>query len=138
MKKKIRSGCAINLALEVFGDKWTLLIIRDIMLGDKRHFREILQSDEKISSNILTHRLTLLEEQKIITKKSDVSHKQKNIYSLTKKGMDLLPVIISIAEWSLKHESVDAVSSLHTQNLIDGGNTLIDHFVKELKEKHLY
>lgn len=137
MKKESRSGCSINLALEVFGDKWTLLIIRDIMLGNKRHFREILQSDEKISSNILTNRLAMLEAQDIITKKSDASHKQKYLYSLTEKGIDLLPVIISVAAWSLKHEPVDEVSSKHTQHLIDGGDSLMNQFTEELREKHL-
>ncbi|MBX2844443.1 MAG: helix-turn-helix transcriptional regulator [Flammeovirgaceae bacterium] len=137
MKKESRSGCSINLALEVFGDKWTLLIIRDIMLGNKRHFREILKSDEKISTNILTDRLNMLEEQGIITKQSDSSHKQKFIYSLTEKGIDLLPVITSIAHWSLKHEQVDEVSSKHTQYLITGGDSLIKKFMEDLKEKHL-
>lgn len=137
MKKKSRSGCSINLALEVFGDKWTLLIIRDIMLGGKRHFREILKSDEKISTNILTNRLNMLEEQGILTKENDSSHKQKYIYSLTEKGIDLLPVIASIAEWSLKHEAVDELSSKHSQYIVDGGDSLIKKFTEELKEKHL-
>ncbi|WNJ19085.1 helix-turn-helix domain-containing protein [Pontibacter sp. G13] len=137
MKKEPRSHCSINLALEVFGDKWTLLIIRDIMLGDKRHFREILQSDERISSNILTTRLNMLEEQGIITKQKDDSHKQKFLYSLTAKGIDLLPVITAMAEWSLKHEPVDEVSSQHTQALVDGGAPLVRQFMKTLTDKHL-
>ena len=66
-----RSYCAINLALEVFGDKWSLIIIREMMFGGKRHFRELLQSDEKIASNVLTDRLAMLEREGIITKESD-------------------------------------------------------------------
>jgi len=69
-----RSGCPINLALEVFGDKWTLIIIRDIMFEGKRHFRELLQSEEKIASNILTDRLNMLEREGIITKSPDPDH----------------------------------------------------------------
>lgn len=137
MKKKSKSSCSINLALEVFGDKWTLLIIRDIMLGNKRHFREILKSDEKISTNMLTRRLNMLEKQGIIYRQNDSSHKQKYIYSLTKKGIDLLPVIVSIAEWGLKHEEVGEISSKHTQQMINGGNTLIKKLTEDLKEKHL-
>ncbi len=137
MKKEPRSGCSINLALEVFGDKWTLLIIRDILLGDKRHFRDILKSDEKISTNILTSRLNRLEEQGILKKQNDTSHKQKYIYSLTQKGIDLLPVIISMAEWSLKHEAVDDLSSKHTQYIIDGGEVMMKTYINELKTKHL-
>ncbi|OJJ21135.1 transcriptional regulator [marine bacterium AO1-C] len=137
MVKEPRSGCSINLALEIFGDKWTLLIIRDIMLGNKRHFREMLQSDEKISSNILTNRLQMLEAQDILKKQPDTTHKQKYIYSLTQKGIDLLPVITSMAQWSLKHKAIDEESSKHTQNLIDGDEALIEKFVEGLKETHL-
>ncbi len=137
MKKDSKSGCSINLGLEVFGDRWTLLIIRDIMLGDKRHFREILKSDEKISTNILSNRLNMLEQKGIIVKQNDESHKQKYIYSLTQKGINLLPVITSIAEWSLKYEAVDEVSAQHTKYLVDGGRELIDSFSLELEKKHL-
>ncbi|HAS44580.1 MAG TPA: transcriptional regulator [Microscillaceae bacterium] len=135
--KEPRSGCSINLALEVFGDKWTLLIIRDIMLGNKRHFREMLKSDEKISSNILTNRLNMLETKGILKKQPDATHKQKYIYSLTEKGIDLLPIITTMAQWSLKHETVDEESSRHTQALIDGGEALMEKFREDLKEKHL-
>lgn len=141
LMKKTRSGCSINLALEVLGDKWTLLIIRDIMLGNKRHFREMLKSEEKISSNILTNRLQMLETQGIIKKQSDATHKQKYIYSLTEKGIDLLPIITTMAQWSLKHESVDEASSQHTQHLVvlnaSNHNALMATFMETLKEKHL-
>ena len=137
MKKGTKSGCSINLGLEVFGDKWTLLIIRDIMLGNKRHFREILKSDEKISTNILTNRLNRLEEKGILLRENDASHKQKFIYSLTEKGIDLLPVIASIAEWSLKHEPIDETSSKHTKYLVNGGDALMKKYMDELKEIHL-
>jgi len=137
MVKEPRSGCSINLALEVFGDKWTLLIIRDIMLGNKRHFREMLKSDEKISSNILTNRLNKLEMQGILKKQPDATHKQKYIYNLTEKGIDLLPVIITMAQWSLQHEVVNEESSKHTQALINGGEALMEKFIKDLREEHL-
>jgi len=76
--------------VEVFGDKWSLLILRDIMFEGKRHFRELLQSEEKIASNILTDRLAMLEREGIISKGEDPDHKQKFIYSLTSRGIDLL------------------------------------------------
>ena len=82
-----RSGCPINLTLEVLGDKWSLLIIRDIMFGNRRHFRELLtRSEEGISSNILADRLKTLLEQGIITRDDDPTHKQKGIYSLTERA----------------------------------------------------
>jgi len=81
-----KSNCPINLSLEIIGDKWTLIIIRDIMMVGKRSFRELLKSDERIATNILSNRLLMLQEKGIISKKKDISHKQKNIYSLTKNG----------------------------------------------------
>jgi DNA-binding HxlR family transcriptional regulator len=87
-----RSGCPINLSLEVFGDKWSLLILRDMMFGGKRHFRELLRSEEGISSNILADRLRKLLGEGMITRADDPSHKQKAIYSLTEKSIALVPV----------------------------------------------
>ena len=75
-----RSGCPVNLMLEVFGDKWSLIIIRDIMFQGKRYFRELLQSEEGIASNILSDRLAMLEREGIVSKTDDPAHKQKNIY----------------------------------------------------------
>lgn len=102
-----RSGCPINLGLEVFGDKWTLLIIRDIMFAGKRHFREFLASDEGISSNILSDRLAMLVAAGILTRADDPNHRLKAIYSLTEKGIELLPIIAQISRWSRSHMPVD-------------------------------
>jgi DNA-binding HxlR family transcriptional regulator len=102
-----RSGCPINLGLEVFGDKWSLLVIRDIMFAGKRHFREFLASDEAISSNILADRLVKLVDAGVLTRAGDPEHKLKAIYSLTEKGIELLPVIAEISRWSRKYEPVD-------------------------------
>src|SRR5258708_12420551 len=89
-----RSGCPINLTLEVVGDKWSLLIIRDMMFGNRRHFRELLtKSEEGISSNILADRLKTLLDQGIITWADDPSHKQKGVYSLTEQALELLPIL---------------------------------------------
>ena len=107
MSDKTRSGCPVSLGLDIFGDKWTLLIVRDLMFRGKRHFREILASDEHISSNILTDRLKLLLAEGIIAKTEDPSHKQKVVYSLTEKGIDLLPILVQISTWSYKHRPVD-------------------------------
>ena len=86
-----RSLCSINPALEVFGDRWTLLIVRDLMFAGKRHFRELLRSDERISSNILADRLNRLVEQGLVTRAHDPSHRQKVVYRLTEQGIALLP-----------------------------------------------
>jgi DNA-binding HxlR family transcriptional regulator len=94
-----RSHCPINLSLEIFGDTWTLLVLRDMMFGGKRHFREFLESDEHISSNILADRLARLTESGVLVKADDPTHKQKAIYSLTEKGIALLPIIVQIGAW---------------------------------------
>lgn len=107
MSYQPRSGCPVSLGLDIFGDKWTLLIVRDLMFRDKRHFREILGSDEHIATNILTDRLKMLLDEGIITKTEDPSHKQKVVYSLTEKGIDLLPILVQISNWSYKHRPVD-------------------------------
>ncbi len=122
--KEYKSQCPINQALEVFGDKWTLLIIRDIMFDGKRYFNEIRDSDEKIASNILTDRLSKLEELEVIVKSKDAHHKQKNVYTLTKKGIDLMPVMIEIAQWSTKHRDVAAKDKKHVKELVHGGKPL--------------
>jgi DNA-binding HxlR family transcriptional regulator len=84
----------------MFGDKWTLLIIRDLMFFGKRYYGEFLESAEGISTNTLADRLAMLEKQQIITKKKSREHKQKLIYSLTQKGIDLVPVMMAIGMWS--------------------------------------
>lgn len=94
-----RSYCPINLSLEIFGDSWTLLVLRDMMFGGKRHFRELLQCDEGISSNILANRIARLVEHGLLTKSEDPTHKQKTIYSLTEKAIELLPIIVQIGAW---------------------------------------
>jgi DNA-binding HxlR family transcriptional regulator len=98
-----RSYCPINLGLEIFGDAWTLLVLRDMMFAGKRHFRELLHSDEGISSNILADRLKRLCDRGILTKRDDPTHKQKAIYSLTERGIALLPVLLQVGAWSRAH-----------------------------------
>src|SRR5882672_3369041 len=116
-----RSGCPVNLMLEVFGDKWSLIIIRDMMFEGKRYFRELLRSEEKIASNILTDRLAMLEREGIISKTDDPGHKQKYIYSLTEKGIDLLPVMVEIGGWGLKYKPVDLRKHKHAAEVVKGG-----------------
>jgi DNA-binding HxlR family transcriptional regulator len=100
MKKiKQRSECPISYSLDVLGDKWTLLIIRDMIFANKSSFGEFLQSEEKIATNILADRLSVLESQGFVTKYVASDKKSKYTYSLTKKGISLLPVIMEITIW---------------------------------------
>lgn len=132
-----RSGCPINLMLEVFGDKWSLIIIRDIMFNSKRFFRELMQSEEKIASKILSDRLAMLEKEGIISKEDDPSHKQKNIYSLTAKGIDLLPIMVEIGAWSIKHKPVDLKKHKHALDLVKSGKEGQSIVRKQLSKDHL-
>lgn len=106
---KRKSDCPINFALEIFGDKWTFLIVRDLMFKGKHFYGEFLLSEEGIATNILSDRLSLLEVNGIISKSSDPSHKQKIKYSLTKKGIDLVPLLVEFIVWSAKYDKKSAV-----------------------------
>jgi DNA-binding HxlR family transcriptional regulator len=109
--KKRKSDCPINFALELFGDKWTFLIVRDMMFKGKHSYGEFLQSEEKIATNILADRLSLLEQSQIVVKSSDQSHKQKGIYRLSQKGIDLLPVLVEMILWSARYDKNSAVDA---------------------------
>jgi DNA-binding HxlR family transcriptional regulator len=132
-----RSLCPINLALEVFGDRWTLLIIRDLMFAGKRHFRELLQSDEHISSNILADRLNMLVELGLITRADDPTHKQKAVYSLTQMGIDLLPVLAQIGIWSRRYRPVSDELAATSAELEAGGPQLWERLMADLRQQHL-
>ncbi len=84
----------------IFGDKWTLLIVRDLMFKDKKHYGEFTEHGENIATNVLADRLKKLELNGIISKQRDPDHQSKFIYQLTDKGLDLMPVMLSIIEWS--------------------------------------
>jgi DNA-binding HxlR family transcriptional regulator len=133
-----RSGCPINLTLEVVGDKWSLLVIRDMIFGNRRHFRELLaKSEEGIASNILADRLKRLVEQGIVSRADDPTHKQKAIYSLTETGIDLLPVLAQMSAWGLKHLPVTEELGIRAKLLDEGGPKLWAEFMEELRETHL-
>jgi len=136
--RRQRSGCPINLTLEVVGDKWSLLVIRDMIFGNRRHFRELLaKSEEGIASNILADRLKRLVEQGIVSRADDPTHKQKAIYSLTEKGIELLPVLAQMSAWGLKHLPVTEELGIRAQLLDEGGPKLWAEFMNELRETHL-
>jgi DNA-binding HxlR family transcriptional regulator len=132
-----RSHCPISLALDVIGDKWSLLIIRDLMFAGKRHYRELLQSDEGISSNILAERLKRLVESGVLTKVDDPTHKQKAIYSLTPMGVDLLPVVAQLGIWGRKHLPVTRESGADAARLEKGGPELLKALKAELRRQHV-
>ena len=133
-----RSGCPINLTLETLGDRWSLIVIRDMMFGNRRHFRELLgKSEEGIASNILADRLKKLQAQGMITRADDPSHKQKGIYSLTEKAIQLVPIMALVGGWGRKHLPVSEELSIRAQLLEEGGPPMWDAFMEELRRLHL-
>ena len=99
-----RSSCPVSCALDILGDKWTLLVVRDIMFKRKHYFRDFLASPEKIASNILSDRLKKLEESNIVSRRPDPGNARRVIYTLTEKGLDLLPAIQELLRWGQKHD----------------------------------
>ena len=138
MKKKFRSGCPISSALDVVGDKWSLLIIRDMLVKHKKTFREISNSDEKIAPSILSARLKLLESYKLIFKTKVPDNKKENIYLLTEKGIHLTPIIIEFSLWGNSNmrefNEIDDIEGLNSdKNLIiqtvqDSYNSMLLNF----------
>ncbi len=108
MKKTVqyRSDCPISTALDIFGDKWSLLIIRDLVFKGKNTYGDFLEAGEGIATNILADRLALLEWAKIISKEKHPDSKAKVLYRLTQKGIDLVPVLVEIIAWSEQYHEV--------------------------------
>ena len=133
-----RSGCPINLTLETLGDRWSLIVIRDIMFGNRRHFRELQAgSEEGIASNILADRLKRLVEAGLLSRADDPSHKQKGVYSLTEKAIQLLPLLVAMGAWGRRHLPVTRELSVRQELLEQGGPELWEAFMDELRTLHL-
>ena len=133
-----RSGCPINLTLEVLGDKWSLIVVRDIMFGGRRRFRELLAASvEGIASNILADRLQHLVELGVLTRAADPTHKQKLIYSLSEMGIQLLPVFVALGAWGRRFLPATKALSIRAEVLERGGGELVERFMAELRAEHL-
>lgn len=122
MSIKFRSGCPISSTLDVVGDKWSLLIIRDMLIKHKKIFKEISNSDERIAPSILSARLKLLESIHLIVKTKTVENKKENIYLLTDKGLELAPIIIEFTLWGYKwmreFNQIDTIEGLKADKSI--------------------
>ncbi|MGO1548416.1 MAG: winged helix-turn-helix transcriptional regulator [Nesterenkonia sp.] len=133
-----RSGCPINLSLEVLGDSWSLIVIRDIMFGNRRYYRQLLgESEEGIASNILSDRLKRLTHNELITRTPDPTHKQRQIYSLTEQAVQLVPVLVQLGTWGRKFLPASPELSVRAKLLEDGGPQLWQDFMDELRVLHL-
>jgi DNA-binding HxlR family transcriptional regulator len=111
-KSQRRSGCPVSISLETFGDRWSLLIIRDLMVRGFRTFKEFQESGEGIATNILADRLQKLETAGIITADIEATDARKVNYRLTEKGIDLAPVVLELLIWATRHEETGAPCNL--------------------------
>ncbi len=138
MRQTGRSGCPINLTLEQLGDRWSLIVIRDVMFGNRRTYGELLaQSEEGIASNILADRLKRLTASGLLSRRPDPSHQQKGIYSLTEAAIQLVPLLAHMGAWGRRHTPVSEELSVRAELLENGGPPLWDAFMDELRHLHL-
>ena len=132
-----RSGCPINAAVEVLGDPWAMLVLRDIMFGNRRHFRELIAgSEEGIATNILASRLKQLVTAGLLTR-DDARRGQRAAYSLTEAGIQVLPVMVALGDWGLAHRDGERRLQVRAELLRDGGPELVAAMIDELRELHL-
>jgi DNA-binding HxlR family transcriptional regulator len=135
MKKKLRSrrsNCPIACALDFVGDKWTLVVLRDLIMVRKRYFQELLAGKEGIASNILASRLRLLEAAGMITRRRDLAQAKRVIYEPTEKALDLLPVMIELMRWSTKYDPKSAAPAHFVRRLAEDR----DGFIADIRAAH--
>ncbi|MEV7807283.1 helix-turn-helix domain-containing protein [Microbispora sp. NPDC088329] len=137
MREGPRSGCAINAAVEALGDQWSLIVLRDVIFGGRRHFRDLLtNSEEGIASNILSSRLKALVAAGLLTHE-DAGRGRRGTYSLTEAGIQTVPVMVALGSWGLRHRPTTPELGIRSRLLEEGGPPLWDDLMDELREQHL-
>lgn len=134
---KKRSDCPISSSLDIWGDKWSLLIVRDLIFSMQCTYGDFLKSEEKIATNILATRLQMLESNGIITKLNHPESKAKVLYQLTKKGIDLLPIMIEIHLWADKYSSIPPERNTIIKELKNNKEAFLKSYTKLLKKNQL-
>ena len=141
MNNNFRCNCPITSALDIVGDKWTLVIIKQMLLEEKKTFKDFSESDEAIASNILSSRLKMLEEFKIITREKLPHNKKTNIYVLTEKGLGLTPTIIELTLWSdlnIREHHSSIISDSRIEMIKKNKEESIKMIVENYKQKTDY
>ena len=131
---KKRSDCPISCSLDIWGDRWSLLIVRDLMLAKQCTYGDFLKSDEKIATNLLASRLQTLEENSMITKSEHPDSKAKVLYKLTQKGIDLLPLMVEINLWAEKYFTLPAERKAMLKEVKKDKEAYIKTATKDLKK----
>jgi DNA-binding HxlR family transcriptional regulator len=132
-KSKRRSGCPVSVSLEMIGDRWSLLIIRDLIVRGFRTFKEFEESGENIATNILTDRLRKLESTGIVTTQVDEVDRRKVNYRLTQKGIDLAPVLLELLIWGARHENTEASCAV-IENMASNRDSLVSEVRRRWEE----
>ncbi|MYR61952.1 transcriptional regulator [Streptomyces sp. SID625] len=137
MRDEPRSGCAINAAVEALGDRWSLIVLRDVVFGGRRHFRELLgHSEEGIASNILSSRLKALVADGLLTREQ-AERGHRATYSLTEAGIQTVPVMAALGSWGMRHRPTTPELTVRARLLEEGGPQLWQNLMDELRETHL-
>lgn len=137
MRDRPRSGCAINAAVEALGDQWSLIVLRDMVFGGRRHFRELLSgSEEGIASNILSSRLKSLVTGGLLTQEQ-AGRGHRATYSLTEAGIQTVPIMAALGSWGMRHRPTTPELTVRARLLEDGGPRLWEDLMDELREAHL-
>src|SRR4051812_26106620 len=135
LKSKKRSDCPISSSLDIWGDKWSLLIIRDLMDAKACTYGDFLKSPEKIATNILASRLQSLEDNKLIEKLEHPDSKAKVLYKLTQKAIDLLPIIVEVHLWAEKYLDIPADLKVMIKEAKKDKNEFIKVTTRQLKKQ---
>jgi DNA-binding HxlR family transcriptional regulator len=132
-----RSGCPLNAAVEVLGDRWTLIVLRDVMFADRRHFRTLLrESEEGIASNILANRLHRLVDEGLLTR-DEPGPGRRATYSLTEAAIELLPILNQLSFWGTRHRPSDPELRARSEEMFARGPAGWQAFADDLRERHL-
>jgi DNA-binding HxlR family transcriptional regulator len=135
MDQKKRSNCPVSCSLDIWGDKWSLLIVRDLLESQPCTYGDFLKAEEKIATNILATRLQMLEENGIITKSEHPDSKSKVLYKLTPKGIDLLPIIIEIGFWADKYYEIDKSKKAVLKEIKKGKELFVKTTIQRLNKE---
>ncbi len=135
MEIKKRSNCPVSCSLDIFGDKWSLLIVRDLLENQTCTYGDFLKADEKIATNILATRLQMLEDNDIISKSEHPESKAKVLYRLTQKGIDLLPIMIEIGFWADKYYEIDKSKKAELKAIKKDKEQFIKTTIKQFKKE---
>lgn len=132
-KLKKRSTCPISYSLDLLGDKWVMLILRDIALAQKHFYKDFLEAGEHIATNVLSDRLKMLEQQNIIKSQPYEKNKIMKFYFLTEKGIELIPLIIELWVWGARHDADSSVSQAELQKRLLSKSQNIDNYIERAR-----